>query len=66
MSSAQSRWRAKRNAPRNISHSFGVLDCLPSLFGVSTIALAVGGSLGNLLGSPLYGASTSNGLPVVP
>jgi DHA1 family multidrug resistance protein-like MFS transporter len=35
-------------------------------FGVSAIALAVGGGLGNLIGSALYGASTTNGLPAVP
>jgi DHA1 family multidrug resistance protein-like MFS transporter len=37
-----------------------------SYFGVSAIALAVGGSLGNLIGSALYGASTTNGMPAVP
>lgn len=37
-----------------------------SYFGVSAIALAVGGGLGNLIGSALYGASTANGMPAVP
>jgi DHA1 family multidrug resistance protein-like MFS transporter len=37
-----------------------------SYFGVSAIALAVGGSAGNLVGSALYGASTTNGLPAMP
>ena len=37
-----------------------------SYFGVSAIALAVGGSLGNLLGSALYGASMMNDMPAVP
>jgi DHA1 family multidrug resistance protein-like MFS transporter len=37
-----------------------------SYFGISAIALAVGGSLGNLVGSALYGASTTNGMPAVP
>ncbi|HSD82941.1 MAG TPA: MFS transporter [Anaerolineae bacterium] len=37
-----------------------------SYFGVSAVALAIGGGLGNLLGSALYGASTTNGLPAVP
>jgi MFS transporter, DHA1 family, multidrug resistance protein len=37
-----------------------------SYFGMSAIALAVGGSLGNLIGSALYGASTTNGMPAVP
>jgi DHA1 family multidrug resistance protein-like MFS transporter len=37
-----------------------------SYFGVSAIALAVGGSAGNLVGSALYGASTTNGMPAVP
>ncbi len=37
-----------------------------SYFGVSAIALAVGGGLGNLLGSALYGASTTNGTPAMP
>jgi DHA1 family multidrug resistance protein-like MFS transporter len=41
-------------------------DARGSYFGVSAIALAVGGSLGNLVGSALYGASTTNGLPAVP
>jgi DHA1 family multidrug resistance protein-like MFS transporter len=35
-------------------------------FGMSAIALAVGGGLGNLIGSALYGASTTNGMPAVP
>jgi DHA1 family multidrug resistance protein-like MFS transporter len=37
-----------------------------SYFGVSAIALAVGGSAGNLVGSALYGASTTNGMPAAP
>jgi DHA1 family multidrug resistance protein-like MFS transporter len=37
-----------------------------SYFGISAIALAVGGSLGNLIGSALYGASTTNDMPAVP
>jgi DHA1 family multidrug resistance protein-like MFS transporter len=41
-------------------------DARGSYFGVSAVALAVGGGLGNLLGSALYGASTTNGMPAVP
>jgi DHA1 family multidrug resistance protein-like MFS transporter len=41
-------------------------DARGSYFGVSAIALAVGGGLGNLIGSALYGASTTNGHPAVP
>jgi MFS transporter, DHA1 family, multidrug resistance protein len=41
-------------------------DARGSYFGVSAIALAVGGSAGNLIGSALYGASTTNGHPAVP
>jgi DHA1 family multidrug resistance protein-like MFS transporter len=41
-------------------------DMRGSYFGISAIALAVGGSLGNLLGSALYGASTTNDMPAVP
>lgn len=41
-------------------------DARGSYFGVSAIALAVGGSLGNLIGSALYGASTSADTPAVP
>ncbi|CAG0926379.1 Multidrug resistance protein MdtH [Thermoflexales bacterium] len=41
-------------------------DARGSYFGVSAVALAVGGGLGNLVGSALYGASTTNGLPAVP
>ena len=41
-------------------------DARGSYFGVSAIALAVGGSLGNLVGSALYGASTTNDMPAVP
>lgn len=37
-----------------------------SYFGVSAIALAVGGGLGNLFGSALYGASTTGGRPELP
>jgi DHA1 family multidrug resistance protein-like MFS transporter len=37
-----------------------------SYFGISAIALAVGGSAGNLIGSALYGASTTSGMPAVP
>ena len=37
-----------------------------SYFGVSAIALAFGGGLGNFLGSALYGASTSANLPALP
>jgi MFS transporter, DHA1 family, multidrug resistance protein len=37
-----------------------------SYFGVSALALAIGGSLGNLLGSALYGVSTSNDTPALP
>jgi len=41
-------------------------DARGSYFGVSAIALAVGGSAGNLVGSALYGASTTGGTPAVP
>lgn len=41
-------------------------DARGSYFGMSALALAIGGSLGNLLGSALYGASTSNGQPALP
>jgi DHA1 family multidrug resistance protein-like MFS transporter len=41
-------------------------DARGSYFGVSAIALAVGGSAGNLIGSALYGASTTSGHPAVP
>jgi DHA1 family multidrug resistance protein-like MFS transporter len=41
-------------------------DARGAYFGVSAIALAVGGGLGNLIGSALYGASTTNGMPAVP
>lgn len=41
-------------------------DARGSYFGMSAIALAVGGGLGNLIGSALYGASTTNGHPAVP
>ncbi len=41
-------------------------DARGSYFGVSAIALAVGGGLGNLIGSALYGASTTNGHPAAP
>jgi DHA1 family multidrug resistance protein-like MFS transporter len=41
-------------------------DARGAYFGVSAVALAVGGGLGNLIGSALYGASTTNGLPAVP
>jgi DHA1 family multidrug resistance protein-like MFS transporter len=41
-------------------------DARGSYFGVSAIALAVGGSLGNLIGSALYGAATTNGMPAAP
>ena len=37
-----------------------------SYFGMSALALAIGGSAGNLIGSALYGASTTNGQPAVP
>jgi DHA1 family multidrug resistance protein-like MFS transporter len=37
-----------------------------SYFGMSALALAIGGSAGNLIGSALYGASTANGTPAVP
>ena len=41
-------------------------DARGSYFGMSALALAIGGSLGSLLGSALYGASTTNGHPAVP
>jgi len=41
-------------------------DARGAYFGVSAIALAVGGGLGNLIGSALYGASTANATPAVP
>jgi DHA1 family multidrug resistance protein-like MFS transporter len=37
-----------------------------SYFGMSALALALGGSAGNLIGSALYGASTANDTPAVP
>ena len=41
-------------------------DARGSYFGMSALALAIGGSAGNLIGSALYGASTTNGHPAVP
>jgi hypothetical protein len=43
-----------------------VSGALADRFGVSAIALAVGGGLGNLVGNALCGASTTNGMPAVP
>ena len=37
-----------------------------SYFGVSAMGLAIGGSLGNMLGSAMYGASVAAGRPAVP
>ena len=37
-----------------------------SYFGVSAMALAVGGELGNFLGSALYGESVARGMPALP
>ena len=37
-----------------------------SYFGVSAVALALGGGLGNFLGSVLYGASIAQGAPALP
>jgi DHA1 family multidrug resistance protein-like MFS transporter len=37
-----------------------------SYFGVSSIALAFGGSLGNFFGSALYGSSVEGGSPAMP
>lgn len=41
-------------------------EALGSYFGVSSVALAFGGSLGNFFGSALYGASIETGTPAVP
>jgi DHA1 family multidrug resistance protein-like MFS transporter len=41
-------------------------DALGSYFGVSALALAFGGGLGNFLGSLLYGASTTWETPAMP
>jgi DHA1 family multidrug resistance protein-like MFS transporter len=41
-------------------------DARGSYFGMSALALAIGGSAGNLIGSALYGASTTNDMPAAP
>jgi DHA1 family multidrug resistance protein-like MFS transporter len=46
----------------NLAHP----DARGSYFGVSSIALAFGGSLGNFVGSALYGASVEHETPMLP